>query len=79
MDSVAALFKQGERKPKMKTVHRNKTQAAKTHKTTTKNTSSSKNEKQQKVDNILDKISKSGYESLSKAEKDYLFQAGKED
>lgn len=63
----------------MKTVHRNKTQAAKTRNTKTKTTSSSKNEKQQKVDNILDKISKSGYESLSKAEKDYLFQAGKED
>lgn len=79
MDSVAALFKPGERKPKMKTVHRNKTQTAKTRSTKTKTTSSSKNEKQQKVDNILDKISKSGYESLSKAEKDYLFQAGKED
>jgi membrane associated rhomboid family serine protease len=30
---------------------------------------------QQKIDNILDKISKSGYESLSKAEKEFLFQA----
>ena len=39
----------------------------------------SKSEKQQKVDAILDKISKSGYESLTKAEKDFLFQAGKDD
>ncbi len=35
--------------------------------------------KQKKIDAILDKISKSGYESLSKAEKDFLFKAGKED
>ena len=27
-----------------------------------------------KIDNILDKISKSGYESLSKSEKDFLFK-----
>ncbi len=35
--------------------------------------------RQKKIDAILDKISKSGYESLSKAEKDFLFKAGKED
>lgn len=33
---------------------------------------------QQKIDIILDKISKSGYESLSKEEKDFLFRSGKE-
>ena len=33
---------------------------------------------QNKIDSILDKISKSGYDSLSKEEKDYLFRAGKE-
>jgi len=33
---------------------------------------------QQKIDTILDKISKSGYESLTKQEKDFLFQAGKD-
>ena len=38
----------------------------------------SKTEQQQKVDAILDKISKSGYESLSKSEKDFLFNAGKD-
>lgn len=32
---------------------------------------------QQKIDSILDKISKSGYDSLSQKEKDFLFQAGK--
>jgi membrane associated rhomboid family serine protease len=38
----------------------------------------SKTEKQQKIDAILDKISKSGYDSLTKPEKDFLFDAGKE-
>lgn len=35
-------------------------------------------EKQQKIDAILDKISKSGYDSLSQEEKDFLFQSGRE-
>ncbi len=33
-------------------------------------------DKQKKIDLILDKISKSGYESLTKEEKDFLFRAG---
>lgn len=32
---------------------------------------------QKKIDEILDKISKSGYDTLTKEEKDYLFRAGK--
>ena len=32
---------------------------------------------QEKIDTILDKISKSGYESLKQEEKDFLFRAGK--
>ncbi|WP_269223672.1 rhomboid family intramembrane serine protease [Flavobacterium sp. IMCC34518] len=36
-----------------------------------------KDKKQQQIDEILDKISKSGYDSLSKEEKEFLFQAGK--
>ena len=35
-----------------------------------------KKEKQARVDAILDKISRSGYDSLSKEEKDFLFKAG---
>ncbi|PKA83799.1 membrane associated rhomboid family serine protease [Ulvibacter sp. MAR_2010_11] len=38
-----------------------------------------KTNNQKKVDTILDKIGKSGYDSLTKAEKDFLFKAGKED
>lgn len=34
-------------------------------------------EKQKKIDIILDKISRSGYESLSKEEKDFLFKEGR--
>ena len=34
-----------------------------------------KREKQARVDSILDKISRSGYDSLSKEEKDFLFKA----
>ncbi|MBT8296097.1 MAG: rhomboid family intramembrane serine protease [Gramella sp.] len=78
LDALASIFKPRERKAKMKTVHR----TGKTTKTRTRTTTKSKfnkDDKQKKVDAILDKISKSGYESLSKAEKDFLFQAGKED
>lgn len=36
-----------------------------------------KQDQQARIDAILDKISRSGYESLSKEEKDFLFKAGK--
>ncbi len=35
-------------------------------------------EKQKKIDNILDKISRSGYDSLTKEEKELLFKTGKQ-
>lgn len=38
---------------------------------------SEKSDNQKKIDSILDKISKSGYDSLSKAEKEFLFKQGK--
>ncbi len=47
-------------------------------KTSTSSKKSSDGVHQNKIDAILDKISKSGYDSLSKEEKDYLFKAGKE-
>lgn len=37
-----------------------------------------KSDHQRRVDAILDKIGKSGYDSLTKAEKDFLFKAGKD-
>jgi membrane associated rhomboid family serine protease len=49
----------------------------KTKKRTGKTTNIVPKTKQRKIDDILDKISKSGYESLTKEEKDFLFRAGK--
>ncbi|MDO6738295.1 rhomboid family intramembrane serine protease [Wenyingzhuangia sp. 2_MG-2023] len=56
-----------QKKSPLKTAYKSKTnkKADTTHDT------------QQKINVILDKISKSGYESLSKDEKDFLFQQGK--
>ena len=41
------------------------------------NTSNSSKFDQTRIDQILDKISDSGYDSLTKTEKDYLFKVGK--
>lgn len=73
IDAFANLFKKTEKKAPMKTVYRNKKGTSGTK------VSYNKESHQRKIDAILDKISKSGYESLSKAEKDFLFKAGKED
>ncbi len=70
-DWFTNVFKPKTQKRNMKTVHKN------TNKTRTSN-SISRTEKQKKIDKILDKISKSGYDSLSKEEKDFLFKAGKD-
>lgn len=73
MDGLANAFKSKEKKAPMKTVY-------KKQRTTSKaKNSNDKDAHQRKIDDILDKISKSGYDSLSKAEKDFLFKAGKED
>lgn len=75
IDAVATYFKP-DKKSKLKTVHKakNTTQTATKKYTYTKN----KTAKQEEIDAILDKISKSGYESLTQHEKDFLFKAGKE-
>ena len=75
LDSIKDLFtaKKESRAP-MKTVYRKKGQKRKMD-----SADYDKESKQRRIDSILDKISKSGYESLSKEEKDYLFKAGKED
>lgn len=73
MDSISNLFKPRTKKP-FKTVHR--TTQAKSQRSKPKD---SKSNHQIKIDGILDKIGKSGYESLTKEEKDFLFKAGKED
>ena len=81
MDSFASLFKTTERKAKMKTVYRKTTnkKSATEQRKPFSSRKLDKDEKQKQIDAILDKISKSGYDSLSKSEKDFLFKAGKED
>ena len=64
-DHLNALFKKKKKSP-LKTVHKSK----QTKKTYT-------NLNQQQIDEILDKISKSGYDTLSKSEKEFLFKQGK--
>ena len=46
--------------------------------TQSRNKRSFDSDKQKKVDAILDKIAKSGYDSLTKKEKEFLFKAGKD-
>lgn len=69
IDRIANLFKP---KPKLKKVYTN-----------TGNTRRSRNNKtndnaEEKLNLILDKINRSGYDSLSKEEKDHLFKFGKD-
>lgn len=76
MDLVAGWFSKTPKRKKtpLRTVH--KTNKRKTN--APKSSPRSKSVEQQKIDAILDKISKSGYDSLTKAEKDFLFKAGKD-
>ncbi len=73
MDWMANLFKPQKKSP-FKKVHRTTQPTPKRS-----NAKEGKTDHQKKVDGILDKIGKSGYESLTKEEKDFLFKAGKED
>lgn len=68
----ANLFKPRKKKP-FKKVHRNQQKTA-----ATQDSGNAKSTHQKQVDAILDKIGKSGYDSLTKAEKDFLFKAGKD-
>ena len=72
MDTVVGWF-QKEKQPKMKTVHKTRNQERATHKTVHQKDKA----QQDKTNAILEKISKNGYESLTKEEKAFLFQSGK--
>jgi len=79
LDGISNSFKKSDRTLSRKRTQKKsplRTVYKKTEKTTVSRPS--KSEQQQKIDAILDKISKSGYDSLSKAEKDFLFKAGKD-
>lgn len=62
-------------------VHRDfsKRKESKQRPTKKSSTQAAEEDKQAKLDSILDKISESGYESLNEDEKAFLFQASKED
>ena len=68
IDKIINIFR---KKPKMRTVYK-KEKSQKINKKV-----SNAGEKQKRIDRILDKISISGYESLTQAEKDFLFKVGK--
>lgn len=69
---VSGLMGVFKGKSPLKTVHRRSAKAS-----VTKSAEFSEFNKQKQVDLILDKISKSGYDSLTKEEKEFLFRAGK--
>ncbi|RZN79979.1 MAG: rhomboid family intramembrane serine protease [Winogradskyella sp.] len=71
MDRFMNLFKP---KSNLKTVHRKNQKSGYAGKTKTEFDTFNK---QKQIDIILDKISKSGYESLTAEEKEFLFKAGK--
>ncbi|MCR9183536.1 MAG: rhomboid family intramembrane serine protease [Flavobacteriaceae bacterium] len=77
-DWFVGLFSSSSKKKPFRTVHRN-TSSRKTTPKSRKPSGQDKGDKQKKIDTILDKISKSGYDSLSKDEKDFLFKSGNED
>lgn len=71
MEVLYASITSGKKKHSFRKVY-------KTKKTThsTKSNTFTKDENQQKIDVILDKISESGYDALTKEEKAFLFKAG---
>lgn len=68
IDFIVTIFKPRS-KTNLKTVY-------KKNNINRKPTFKESNKQQQQIDRILDKISKSGYDSLSKVEKDFLFKSG---
>lgn len=73
MDQMTSMFKSSKKKP-LKTVHKNKGKVGGYTKADFK-----KFTNQKQIDVILDKISKSGYDSLTAEEKEFLFRAGKQE
>ena len=69
IDSIVNIFKR-DKKAKMKTVYKSSNPKKST-------VDKQKEGKQRKIDAILDKISKSGYDTLTKTEKEFLFKQGK--
>ena len=62
-----------KRRPKMQKLYGDKNTRMKTD----EEYNMEENVRQEEIDHILDKISKSGYDSLTKKEKDFLFRQSK--
>tara|TARA_R110002050_G_scaffold281956_2_gene429638 strand:+ start:7247 stop:8113 length:867 start_codon:yes stop_codon:yes gene_type:complete len=71
IDSMVGMFKPSKKSP-LKTVHKNKSKVG-----GFKKADFNEFNNQKKIDIILDKISKSGYDGLTTEEKEYLFRVGK--
>ncbi len=71
VDAFFNMFKSRKKGP-LKTVHKNKSKVGGYNKADFKEFNN-----QKKIDIILDKISKSGYDSLTAEEKEFLFRVGK--
>lgn len=67
LDKLMGLF---QRKPQLRTTYRNENYRRPAEKSNTKT-------EQQRVDEILDKIARSGYDSLNKEEREFLFHYSK--
>lgn len=77
MDGIVGLFSSRKQNP-FKSVYKNKRKPKGPRGPYKEDTQKGKQEKQAKIDAVLDKISKNGYDSLTKKEKELLFRAGKD-
>ncbi|NAS29862.1 rhomboid family intramembrane serine protease [Flavobacteriaceae bacterium R38] len=77
ISGIVNMFTPRKKRP-LKTVHRKPNTSTSSRTGSSRASTFNKGVEQQKIDDILDKISKSGYDSLSKEEKDYLFKTGKD-
>lgn len=68
-----------KRKPKMRATRGGASKTRPKTRTQQRSAGMSSADRQRKTDEILDKISKSGYDSLSKEEKEFLFKMSKDD
>lgn len=75
-NTIIGWLKPSQKKAPMKTVYKSNSPKRSSN---TKTVNYDQEAKQRKINAILDKIGKAGYESLSKEEKDFLFKVGKED
>jgi membrane associated rhomboid family serine protease len=75
-DRLAVFF---AKRPSPKVAYKNATGTKKQQASKKQSASPMSDSKQQKIDAILDKIARSGYDSLSKEEKEFLFKVSNED